>query len=295
MTAFAHLPGNVVGSIWVLGGALAMSLQSATIKYLGETLHSLEITFFRCLFGLALVVPLLVREGGPRFHLARVWLHMVRAAAGLTSMACGFYAFTQLPLAEATAFMFTMPLFLLVLGTLILGERIGWRRTTAAIVGFAGVLIMLRPGAQALQVAAVFALFSAFAHACVGVLIKKLAALESPGMIVLYFNLTGVVVFLLPAASVWHTPDAGELFWLFTVALTGMASQLAIIAACKVADITAVAPVEYSRLLFSTVLGFALFAELPDLWSVLGALVIIASTLYITLREIRIARGRVRV
>ena len=130
MGPLASLPGNVRGGLWIVFGAFAMSLQAATIKYLGESLHSLEITFFRCVFGLLLVVPLLAREGGPRFRLSSVGLHLGRAAAGLTSMACGFYAYTMLPLAEATAFTFTMPLFLLVLGTVVLGERIGWRRTS---------------------------------------------------------------------------------------------------------------------------------------------------------------------
>lgn len=288
--AFDALPGNVRGGLWIVASALTMSLQAATIKHLGDGLHSLQITFFRCLFGLLLVVPLLVREGGPKFRLSSVGLHLGRAAAGLTSMACGFYAYTMLPLAEATAFTFTMPLFLLVLGTVVLGERIGWRRTTAALVGFAGVLIMLRPGAHALQVAAMVALLSAFFHACVGVLIKKLAALESSGMIVLYFNVAGVLVFALPAWLFWQPLDANALFWLFTTALTGMASQLAVIEACKVAQITAVAPMDYSRLLFSTTLGFMLFAELPDFWALVGAAVIIGSTLYINYRELMLVR-----
>ena len=109
-------------------------------------------------------------------------------------------------------------------------------------------------------------------------------------MIVLYFNLVGALVFALPAWHYWITPDAATLFWLFTTAVTGMASQLAVIAACKVAQITAVAPMDYSRLLFSTALGFMLFAEVPDSWAVAGAAVIIGSTLYINFRELRLAR-----
>ena len=287
---WSELPGNVRGAAWILFGALMMSVQSVIIKALGEDLHSLQIAFFRCVFGLPLVLPMLIREGGPRFRLSRLNLHVTRSICGLSSMAGGFYAYTMLPLAEATTFTFTMPLFMLVLGALVLREQVGWRRAIAAMIGFAGVMLVLRPGANAVQAAALIALASAFFHACVGVLIKKLAAIESPGMIVLYFNVFGTLVFLLPALYVWREPSAMALFWLCAVAVTGMASQLSFIAAAKVAEMTAVTPVDYSRLLFSTVLGFVFFAEMPDAWTGAGALVIILSTVYITRREMYLAR-----
>lgn len=278
------------GALWLLGADAWMSVQSATIKWLGADVPSLEIVFFRCLFGLGLVIPLLMREGGLRYTAARLPLHLARAAFGLGSMACAFYAYTVLPLAEAIALTFTMPLFLTVLAALVLRETVGWRRRFATLAGFAGVLLVLRPGAHALQAAALFALAAALLQASVSIVIKRLAAVETSGMIILYFNLAGVVVFALPAAHVWVPPTGTALVLMAAIAMTGMASQFSLINACRVAEMSAIAPVDYSRLLFGGLLGYLLFAEVPDRWSIAGAAVIVVSTLYIARREIQLAR-----
>ena len=283
--AWSALPGNARGGIWMLAAALSMGVQSAAVKSAGETLGTYQIVFCRCVVGLVLVAPLMRREITAILRPARLRLHLGRVMAGLISMTCGFYAFAHMPLAEATALSFTMPLFMLVLAMLALGERVGWRRTSATLAGFAGVLVMLRPGAVPIQLAALLALAGAFFHACSGVFIKKLATSETTAMIMFYFAAVGSVLFLAPAVHEWVAPDALGWVLLATVAILGVTSQLAFIKAARVAEMSAIVPIDYSRLIFAGIIGFVVWSEVPDGWAVAGASLIATSTCFITYRR----------
>lgn len=287
---WSGLPGNLRGATWMLAAAVAMSVQSAAVKSLGSSISSVQITFVRCALGLLIVLPLMRRDALAVLQPARLRLHLGRVMAGLLSMTCGFYAFANMPLAEATALSFTMPLFMLVLATLALQERAGWRRTCAALIGFAGVLTMLRPGALPVGLAAMLALLGAFFHALAGIFIKKLTESESTAMIMFYFAAIGSVLYLLPALGVWVTPDPWQWGLLLLVAVLGVVSQLAFIAAARAAEMSAIVPIDYARLIVSGVIGYLVWSELPDTWSVAGAALIVASTCFITFREIHLAR-----
>lgn len=287
---WASLGGNVRGALWILLAAFLMSAQSTIIKSLGATMDSLEIVFFRGLFGILLILPFLTRMGWIRLSTRRPWLHLARSAAGVASMGCGFYAFTKLSLADATAIGFTMPLFMIVLAASTLGEVVGWRRWTATMIGFAGVLVVVRPGMATFQMASLIALVGAFSHAVVGVVLKKLATTETMVSIMFYFSLTGTLVFLVPAILVWTAPSWSELGLLAVMTALGMSSQAAFFQACRVGEMTAVTPFDYSRLIFAVAFGYLLFDELPDAWTAGGAAIIVASTLFIAHREARLAR-----
>ena len=274
----------------MLASALFMGVQGAAVKALGESVDSLQVTFVRCAVGLILVVPMVRNQLASILRPSRLRLHLGRVTAGLLSMACGFYAFAHMPLAEATALTFTMPLFMLMLATVTLGERVGWRRACAAVVGFAGVLVMLRPGAVPVAPAALLALLSAFFHAWSGIFIKKLSGSESTGMIMFYFAAVGSVLFALPAASVWVVPDLIEWMLLGAVAILGVISQLAFIEAARAAEMSAIVPIDYSRVIFAGLIGYLVWSELPDAWAIAGAALIGASTCFISFREMQLAR-----
>ncbi|MDX1434677.1 MAG: DMT family transporter [Gammaproteobacteria bacterium] len=282
---------NARGAVLLLLTALTMAVQAALVRLLAERIDSLQTIFLRGVFGVLLVLPLFMRPGVIRVRTARLPMHLARAAAGVLSMACGFYAFANMPLAEATAITFTMPLFLTLLAIVFLKELVGVRRGTATALGFVGVLVMLRPTSLTLELAALMALLSAFFHALAGILIKRLSATESVANLMLYFALMASLVFLYPAWRVWVQPTPLEWLFLFGVAFLGALSQLFFIEACRVSEMSVVAPFDYSRLIFAGLLGYLLFAEVPDAWSVVGALVIIASTLYISRREAYLARA----
>lgn len=268
---------NKRGALWMLVAALTMTLQSVIVKDLGATIDSFEIAFFRGLFGTLLVLPVAIRRLHLRDLSHNLGLHTGRTIAGVTSLICTFYAFTAMPLADATAIMFTMPVFMIVLAVAFLGESAGWWRTTATLIGFLGVVIVVRPGTAAFDPVSLIALFGALLHAVVGVFVKKMARVEPPELIMLYFSLLATVVFFLPTLYVWHSPTPGELASLGAVAVLGIVNQVCFIAACRVGEMTVVAPIDYTRLLFAGILGYAVFGEIPDGIAAIGALFIIAS------------------
>ncbi|MEE8334039.1 MAG: DMT family transporter [Alphaproteobacteria bacterium] len=268
---------NRRGALWMLVAALTMTLQSAIVKDLGATIDSFEIAFFRGLFGSLLVLPVAMLRLRMRDLSHNLGLHTGRAIAGAGSLICTFYAFTAMPLADATAIMFTMPMFMIVLAVPFLGETPGWWRTTATLIGFLGVIVVVRPGTAAFDPVSLIALLGALLHAVVGVFVKKMARVEPPELIMLYFSLFAMVVFLVPTLDVWHTPTLVELALLGAVAVLGIVNQVCFIAACRIGEMTVVAPLDYSRLLFAGILGYAVFGEVPDELAVLGALVIVAS------------------
>ncbi|MBT6117188.1 MAG: DMT family transporter [Rhodospirillaceae bacterium] len=288
---FDGLPGNLRGALWILLTAFVMTMQSAIVKELGGELHTLVIVFFRCFFALLILLPVFLRRGPAMIRTRRPWMHVARSVVGIASMSCMFFALAYLPLADVTALVFTMPLFMIVFAVLLLGETIRWRRWSATAVGFCGVLVVLQPGAG-FEWASLVALTSACLSAMVGVLIKKLSVTDSASTMVFYFAFIGLLVSGVPALFVWHTPNGAELLLLFVIALLGTLGQIFAVYAWEAGEATAVAPFDYTRLIFAAIMGYVLFADIPELATVGGAVLIVASTLYIARREARLRTGR---
>lgn len=284
------LPANVRGALWILAASILFSCMAATVKTVGARLDSFQIAFFRCAFGLIAILPFMLRAGPQVFRTRRPVLHIVRALTGLTAMFCGFYSITHLPLADATAISFAKPLFMILLAVLFLGETVRWRRWTATAVGFAGVLVMINPGENGLNPAMAAALVGTLCVAVVVVLVKRLSATEAPLTILFTFGLVSTAVSALPAAYVWQTPTWLELTLLILIGCLGAAGQSCAIRGFRVGEATAVVPFDYSRLLFAGALGYALFGDVPTANTLAGAALIVASTLYIALREARLGK-----
>jgi drug/metabolite transporter (DMT)-like permease len=283
-----ELPGNLRGALWLLMATTFFSVMGALVKALGDDFDSPQMVFFRCSFGLLVLLPFVIRQGGPRVYVTRRFgMHLLRSLFGLTAMTCMFFSITRLPFADAVALTFTKPLFMIVLAVLFLGETVRWRRWTATAVGFGGVLIMLRPGAGTFEPASLVALLGACFIAGVMVVIKKMSPTERPVTILAYFGTLSTLASLGPALWVWRAPDAAQLVLLLGIGAAGTLGQFLIIRAYAVAEATAVAPFDYARLLFAGLIGFAVFDEVPDAWTLTGAAVIVASTLYIARREAR--------
>ncbi|MCB9948258.1 MAG: DMT family transporter [Rhodospirillaceae bacterium] len=279
------LPDNARGALWVIAASAGFSAMAALVKVLGQSLDSFQIAFFRCLVGLAVLSPLLLRSGLSTLRTTRPVLHLGRAAAGMTAMFCGFYAFTHLPLATATAITFTKPLFMIVVAVLFLGEVVRWRRWTATAVGFCGVLVMVRPGVGTFEPAMLVSLAQALSVAIAVALVKSFPRTEGTLTILFYFAILSTLISTGPALLVWRDPTWEQLGIAVVMGGLGVSSQAAIVRGYRIGEATAVAPFDYSRLLFAAFFGFVLFAEVPDVWTWLGAGVIIASTLYIARRE----------
>jgi drug/metabolite transporter (DMT)-like permease len=284
------LSTNAQGALWMIASGAVFSLLNVAVKYLGRTLDPIEIAFFRCFFGLLFVLPFALRAGGGAMLTGRPATHLLRGLAGIAGMFCGMYALVHLPLADAVAISFAKPLFAVLLAALFLSERVGAGRWLATAAGFAGVLIVVRPGSAEFQLAHLVALLGAFFIADVIVLVKKLQGTERNATIMLYFGVITSLASLGPALWVWTGPTAAELALLAAMAGAATLGQYCALRAFRAADASAVVPYDYLRLIFAILLGFALFAEIPDGWTLIGAGVLIASTLYIAYREIALGR-----
>lgn len=279
-------PGNVRGTLWMALAALVFAMMNALIRDLGADLHGFEIAFFRSVFGLMFLVPMIASSGGLKvLKTAKPKLHVLRAICGATTMLLSFYAFTRLPLANATTLTFSQPLFLLALAPFLLGETVGWHRRIAAAVGFGGVLIAAQPGAEGFSIASVAMLGAALAMAFGMVCVKFLSRTESSLSIMTWFSVAAVVAAAAPAAAVWQTPTLGELGVLVAMGALGTCGQYLYVRSYRVGEASVVAPFNFLQLPFAAGFGFVLFGETPG-WSTLGGgVVIVASVLYIMRRE----------
>lgn len=272
----------------MVGAALSFAVMIAVLRHVTASLHPFEAAFFRNLVGVAWMLPWFMRAGRGALHTRRFKLHLLRAACGLSAMLCLFSAVSLIPIAEATALTFAAPLFGVAGAALVLGERVRLRRWSATLTGFAGVLIILRPGAGAISTGALAALAAAVFMAGAMLTIKSLSRSERPEAIVLYFGLLVTPLSALPAAFVWTTPPATLWPWLVVMGLAATLGQILLVRAFAAADASVVLPFDFSRLVFVAVLGALFFGEIPDLWTWLGGGVIIAATVYIAHRESRL-------
>src|SRR5690606_23111586 len=285
------LPGNARGALWMLLAGAVFTAQGALVKLLGTRLDSFQIAFFRCAVGLLTIAPFIVgpylAQGATAlFMTGRPWMHLARGLVGVAGLFCGFYAVTHLPLADATAISFTKPLFMIVLAVLFLGERFRWRRWSATAIGFIGVLIIMRPGTASFDPAALVALLGSLFVADVVVLVKKLATTERNVTILFYFAVITTIVSAGPALLVWQDPSGAELVLLALVGIAATLGQACSLRAYRAGEATAVMPFDYARLVFAAAYGYLFFAEVPDIWTYVGAAILVASTLYIALRDI---------
>ena len=289
---WSRIPGPVRGALWITLANACFTAMAGIIRHVSGDMHPFEIAFFRAFFGLVFMAPWFLRLGLASVRSSRVGLHVCRSLAMVAASLTWFTAVSLMPIAEVTALTFTTPLFATLGAALFLAERVGLRRAAAIGAGFAGALIILRPGVEALSMPAMAALASA-AFGAIGMLIvKSLSRTESPATIVIYVGLLFTPLSLVPALFVWSTPTPESLAWLAALGLVANLGHLSFTRAMASADATAVLPFDFLKLFFTAALGYLLFAEVPDAWTWTGAAVIFGATLYTAHREARAGRGR---
>ncbi|HKF64114.1 MAG TPA: DMT family transporter [Dongiaceae bacterium] len=276
--------------LWMLGSGLFFSCLNAQIRYLTQTMHPLEITFFRNLFGLVFMLPWLFRSGLAGLRTGRLKLYFWRTAVGLSSMMMSFSALALLPLSLAVALSFTAPLFTTMGAALVLGEKVRIRRWSATILGFCGVLVIVRPGAASFNIGMLLMIGSAALNAATTLMVKHLSRTEPANAIVTYMVLLMTPMSLAPALFVWQTPPVS--IWLFLVGMgfAGSLGHLCYVRALRGAEASAVLPYDYGRMIFSSLIGYFAFAEIPDRWTWIGSAIIAGSAIYIARRESQLAK-----
>jgi len=280
------------GALYMTGAALCFAIMNALIRFAAVELHPLQIAFLRNFFALAFMLPWLASVGLQALRTERLGLHLWRAFFGLLAMLTWFTSVAVLPLGEAVALNFTVPLFATVGAALVLRETVRARRWTATAVGFLGVLVVLRPGFAESTPAMGLPIVAAVFMACAIMTVKSLSRTENPATIVLYMNLFLAPLSLLPALFVWVWPSWAVLG--YSAALGGIAAlaHMALTRAYAKADASAVVPFDYARLPFVAVIAYFAFGETSDLWTWVGAGIIAASSIYIARREAQVARVR---
>lgn len=276
------------------GAALALlamgiyATHDVVIKALGSTYPPLQILFFSSLLSFPLVTLVLLRDPNPGTLRAANpgWVALRTVCAVLGGMT-GFYAFSTLPLAQVYAILFSMPLLITVLSIPLLGERVGRHRWFAVALGLIGVLIVLRPGAQALSAGHLAALLAALTGATAAVIIRRLGGTERPMVLMMWPMLANFAVTGASLGFAYQPMTAGALALSGAIAAMGLAAGFLLILAYRAGEAAMVAPMQYSQILWATAYGWFLFGESVDLPTIFGIVVIVASGVYIVWRERR--------
>ncbi len=290
------LSPNLRGALWMLASAVTFTAMTTLIKFLGKDYPAPLQAFYRQAAGLLVLAPWILRHPVRAFATTRPGILIFRAGAGTIGLMLQFYGFQKMPLAEANALSFTRTLWLVPLAAFMLGEKMGPNRLGAAAVGFVGVLIMLHPGdlgGGTIGIPQLCMLASSLLFAFTVTGLKALTRDHLPSTL-LYWSAALGFVFALPLALLtWRWPTPVDLTLLCLMGAIATVNQACYIKGMQAADAAAMAPIDYTRLIFSAAAGFFLFNEVPRGLTLIGAGIVIASTLYITWRE-HVLAGRAR-
>jgi len=288
------LSPNLQGALWMLLSAVTFSVMTTLIKFLGDDYPAALQTFYRQAAGVAILLPVILRHRGAAFATSRPGILIFRSLAGTVGVILSFYAFQKMPLADANALSFTRTLWLVPLAALIVKEPVGPLRIGAALFGFVGVLVMVRPGAGgefAIGLPALAMLASALLFAFTVTGMKVLTRDHSTTVILVWSAVLGFVLSIPGAILTWRVPEPTDLLLLCLMGVIATVNQACYIKGMSLGDAGAMAPIDYTRLVFTAAIGFFLFAEIPGVWTIAGAAIVVASTLFITIREQQIARS----
>lgn len=286
------MSGATRGILLMLAATLLAAFMSIVARHVSETVHPYMVVFFRVLFGLLFIGPFVLRSGFSVFRTRRIGMHLFRASLNVVNMMCFFSAVAITPLAELVALNFTAPVFATLLAVLILREVVGLRRWTAILIGFAGAMIIVRPGFGEVSPGHVLALCSAISWACVILVVKNLSRTESSITIVAYMTVLMAPVSMVPALFVWHWPTPPELMWLAVMGVVGTGVHFTVAQALREADLSTILPFDFTKLIWISVLAYLIFGEVPTIATWIGGTVIFASGAYIAQREAMARRRR---
>ncbi len=293
-------PPLLRAALYMLLSTIAFGLMAVTIRLASRSESTLEIAFFRNFFGLLALLPMLLAPAlrTPRplesfragIRTTRLSRYGVRAFIGMIGMVLGFWSIANLPLSQAIALAYSSPIFVTIAAVLMLGEVVRVRRWLAVIIGFIGMLVIVRPFSHTFSLGSLVAVAAAITSAIVAIQIKELATTDSPDTIVFWTYALWVPMSLVGALFQWHWPSGVTWAWLALTGLLGTVGQVMWTRALKLGEVSALTPISFVQLVVVTIAGWLMFGEEVDRWTVLGAAIIFASTVYISHREAVLAR-----
>jgi len=277
-------------ALLMLGSTLAFGMMAVAIRYATRYVPTQEVAFFRNAFGLLALLPMLLRPGHAPLKTQQLPRYFVRSAIGLGSMLCAFWALGHLPLAQAVSLSYSTPLFVTIAAVLWLGETVRVRRWAAVVVGFIGVLVIVRPGTTGFTAGSLVAVAAAVLSSLVAIQIKQLTRVDSADTVVLYTYVFWVPLSLVPAVFVWVWPSGVAWLWLLVTGVMGTVGQLLWTRALRLGEVSALTPISFLQLPLVTLCGWLLFSETVDRWTIVGAGIILAANAYIAHREAVLSR-----
>ncbi len=287
------LSGNMRGVLWMLASAACFTIMTACIKHLAQQGYAeSQMVFFRCAAGVVLLLPAVMRTGPSAWATSRPWVMARRCIGSAVGVLLAFYAFANLPLATAQSLSFARALFVVLLAMLLLREKVGALRQGALVVGFVGVLVMTRPTEMQFNMAAFAALASALLMAYSVVTIKDLSRDHSTLSLVLWMNAATTLLGLPLALFGWTMPGWADSGIFLLLAVSGVLAQTCFTRGLTASDASLMALMDYTRLPMAALSGLLIFHEVLDVWTIIGATIVIGSTVFITVRESMLAKKR---
>ncbi len=285
---FAEIPAPIRGVLLCVMAAAIFAGMHNIIRFVSQTgMHPFEAAFFRNLLGLVVFIPVAIRTGPGIVRTEKLHWHIGRAAINVVAMLSWFTALSVMPVGDATAVSLIGPVFVTVLAMLFLKESVGPRRWIGIAVAIVGGLIVIRPGFTAVNLGVWLVLLQVVCVSNSKFMAKVLSRTESPATIVGYLTLLMTLLTFVPALFVWQTPTWEQLGLLAIIGVCGTTGHLLFVEAYRVADLSLVEPMMFTRMVWAALFSLLLFGEFPDLWTWIGAAVIVVGTTFLAQKEMR--------
>ena len=292
LAALSKSPSVATGLVIAVIAMFLFSLTHTSVRLMSDTMTAFQIVFWRMLLSMAMLMPWYAWQGFGLLKTRRPGMHALRAAVNCGGMLLWFFAIAVVPLGKAVAIHFVLPIFVMVLAVIVLRERVGIRRISAALVGFGGVLLVLRPNEFGIGWPEIMILGSALCYATTVIFLKYMVKSETPLALTFYTNFFILLFTIPPTIWFWVPPSVDDIFPILAIGVTGTFAPLLYTTALRIADASIIAATDFLRLPITAGLAFALFGEVPDIWVWIGGGIIFLSTWYIAVRESRLEKSR---
>ena len=292
LAALSKSPSVLTGLVIAVVAMFLFSLTHTSVRLMSDTMTAFQIVFWRMLLSMAMLMPWYAWQGFGLLKTRRPGMHALRAAVNCGGMLLWFFAIAVVPLGKAVAIHFVLPIFVMVLAVIVLQERVGIRRMSAALVGFGGVLLVLRPNEFGIGWPEIMILGSALCYATTVIFLKYMVKSETPLALTFYTNFFILLFTIPPTIWFWVPPSVDDIFPILAIGVTGTFAPLLYTTALRIADASIIAATDFLRLPITAGLAFALFGEVPDIWVWIGGGIIFLSTWYIAVRESRLEKSR---
>jgi drug/metabolite transporter (DMT)-like permease len=278
---------EVQGILWMLAGSFWFATMASIVKHLTTTssMDPFMVVFFRSLFSLVCILPGIYSYGLPKIKTNHWKYYYTRAITGTIGMVLIFISISKIPITTVTALTFTVPLITTLIAVIHLKEKLKTHSIVALIIGFIGIITILRPGTETFQISSLLVLGAACCWSVSNILIKKLTKTDDPQVIV-YLMIIIMLPFSFPLAILkWQMPELNELIWLFILGFVSNQAQFSLAHAYSKTDMNVVLPFDYSRLIFISIIAYIIFNEVIDIYTIVGSLVIFSSGFYIVKKQ----------